>query len=164
MYKITSLAGTGSCVYLNPSSRHSSHSWQTGGRYCQSAVFLKAPTPTLCVFVVSLEGGALASQSAERHSPWPWGQLNSKEKGCPLAASLVISANAEAPLSKARGQHGSSWRQKLCLRPWALVWGDKRRVDAGMGRRICPFKESVVFPLQSNSWRSVQEKLQFEQL
>lgn len=38
----------GSCVYLHSSSRHSGHSWQTGGRYCQSALFLKLPTP-LCV-------------------------------------------------------------------------------------------------------------------
>lgn len=65
MYRITDPAERGSCVYLNPSSRHSDHSWQTGDRYCQSALFLKPPT-LLCVFCKF--GGVPASWPAEWHS------------------------------------------------------------------------------------------------
>lgn len=65
MYRITGPAERGSCVYLNPSSRHSDHSWQTGDRYCQSALFLKPPT-LLCVFCKF--GGVPASWPAEWHS------------------------------------------------------------------------------------------------
>lgn len=47
-------------------------------------------------------------------------------------------------IGQGRGQCGSQRRQKLCLCP--LIWGAKWRVATGVGRRICPFKESHVYP------------------
>ena len=143
MYKITSLAERGSCVYLNPSSRHSSHSWQTGGRYCQSAVFLKVPHPHPCVFVLSLEGFLPVGLQSDILPGFENGWIQGEE----MSIGYFLSHISQGRGTSLQGRR-PAWlllKAKLCLCPWALVWGDKWTVVIGMERRICPFEESVFF-------------------
>lgn len=146
MYKITDPTKRGSCVYLHTSSRHSGHSWQTGGRYCQSPLFLKLPTPlcVLCEF-----RGVPATWPAGRHSlpgcehSWaPWRKdvqwllsqycwLRQGPAWLPQKAEIVlVSSDLGSKVESGHrcGEKNMSLQRVPCLSPW-----------------------------QSHSWRSVQK-------